>query len=109
MSKPLIPIDPAKIRRESLRWYLLVTLYNARPVGCYEDLLLVTISAIYADTTAHEIRTEIDYLEKRRLVASKREPGGRLFAELYHYGTDIVEYTIDCLPGIARPVKNWGG
>lgn len=105
MSKVHIPIDAAKIRRESLRWYLLVTLYNARPVGCYEDLLLLTMRAIYADTTAHEIRTELDYLVKRRLVASKTEPSGRVFAELYHYGTDIVEYTIDCLPGIARPAK----
>ena len=109
MSTAHIPIDPAKIRRESLRWYLLVTLYNAAPVGCYEELLLVTLSAIYSDTTALEIRKEVAYLESRKLVAIRKEPSGRWFAELYHYGTDIVEYSIDCLPGIARPVKTWGG
>ena len=100
-------IDHQKIRREAMRWYLLLTLHNAAPVGCYEDVLLSTISALYPDTTALEIRREIGYLESRKLVAVKKEPSGRWFAELYHYGTDIVEYTIDCLPGIARPVKTW--
>lgn len=28
--------DMAKIRRESLRWLILLTLNNARPVGAYE-------------------------------------------------------------------------
>jgi hypothetical protein len=26
-------------------------------------------------------------------------------AELTHHGVDIVEYTVDCFPGIARPPK----
>ena len=33
-------IDHAKVRREALRWYLLLTLYNAEPVGCYEQINL---------------------------------------------------------------------
>lgn len=102
-------IDHAKIRRESMRWYLLLTLYNAEPIGCYEEVLLSTISAIHPDTTALEVRREIGYLEARKLVEVKKEPSGRWFQELSRYGTDIAEYTIDCEPGIARPVKNWGG
>ena len=101
-------IDHAKVRREALRWYLLLTLYNAEPVGCYEEVLMSTLSAIYPDTTMHEIRRELGYVESRRLISVKREPSGRWFAELERYGTDIVEYTIECEPGIARPVKTWG-
>jgi hypothetical protein len=101
-------INYEKVRRESLRWYLLLTLHNAAPVGCYEEVLFSTISAIYPDATSMEIRKEVGYLEARDLVKVKREPNGRWFAELTRYGTDIAEYTIDCEPGIARPVKNWG-
>lgn len=96
-------IDHKKIRREGLRWYLLLTLHNAAPIGCYEELLLHTLTAIYADTSMLEIRKELGYLESRDLVVVKREPTGRWHASLDRYGTDICEYTIDCEPGIARP------
>lgn len=98
-------IDHAKVRRESMRWYLILTLYNAQPVGCYEEVLLSTLSAIYQDTSQLEIRTQLDYLEERLLVELTREPGGRWFAKLIRYGIDLAEYTIDCQPGIARPPK----
>lgn len=101
-------IDAPKIRRESMRWYLLLTLLNAQPVGCYEEVLLSTISAIYPDVTAMEIRQQLDYLEERVLIEVKREPTGRWFAKLIRYGIDLAEYTIDCAPGIARPQKTWG-
>jgi hypothetical protein len=101
-------VDHEKIRRESLRWYLLLTLHNASPVGCYEEVLHQTLIAIYPDTTLVEIRKELTYLEHRVLVGIKREAAGRWYADLARYGTDLVEYTIDCEPGIARPVKNWG-
>lgn len=101
-------VDHEKIRRESLRWYLLLTLHNAAPVGCYEETLFATLSAIYSDVTPMEIRKALDYLEHRVLVGIKREASGRWFADLARYGTDLVEYAIDCEPGIARPVKNWG-
>jgi hypothetical protein len=101
-------IDHAKVRRESMRWYLILTLYNAQPSGCYEELLHSTLSALYPDTTPLEIRREVTYLESRELVHLEREPAGRWFAQLTRIGTDIAEYTIECEPGIARPVKTWG-
>ncbi len=33
-------IDTARIRRENLRWLILLTLNNARPVGAYEGPIL---------------------------------------------------------------------
>lgn len=98
-------IDHAKARRESMRWYVLLTLYNAHPVGAYEELVLSTIQGIYLDATQLEVRRELDYLADRELVKLVKEPSGRWFADLGRYGVDVVEYTVDIDPGIARPPK----
>ncbi len=100
-------IDHAKVRRESMRWNILLILNNARPVGAYEELVLATAQGIYPDATALELRRELDYLADRELVDLKKEPGGRWFADLTRHGTDVAEYTVDCDPGIARPQKYW--
>jgi hypothetical protein len=100
-------IDHAKVRRESMRWNILLILNNARPVGAYEELVLTTSQCIYPDATALELRRELDYLADRELVDLTKEPGGRWFADLTRYGTDVAEYTVDCDPGIARPTKYW--
>ena len=96
-----------KIRRESLRWYMLLALGYGRPVGCYEEVLLATAQAMYPDATALDIRCALDYLQTRELVQLRKEPSGRWWAGLTRHGTDIVEYTVDCEPGIARPEKYW--
>lgn len=88
-----------------MRWYILLTLNNARPIGAYEELVLATVQGIYTDATALELRRELDYLEDRKLVDLKKEPCGRWFADLTRYGVDVVEYTVECEPGIARPGK----
>lgn len=100
-------VDMEKIRREQMRWLMLLALNHARPYGTYEEVLLSTAQAIYADTTALEVRRTLDYLEDRSLVQLRKEPSGRWWADLTRHGTDIVEYTIDCEPGIARPEKYW--
>lgn len=100
-------VDQVKIRRESMRWNILLILNNARPVGAYEELVLSTMQAIYPDASALELRRELDYLADRALVSLIKEPGGRWFADLTRDGVDIAEYTVDCQPGIARPVKYW--
>lgn len=99
--------DPAKIRRESMRWNILLTLNNARPLGAYEELVLATIQSIYPDATALEVRRELDYLADRKLADLRKEPSGRWFCDLTRYGVDLAEYTVDCSPGIARPEKYW--
>lgn len=98
-------LDPARARRESMRWALLLTLNNARPVGAHEALILSTIQSIYPDATQMEQRRELDYLKDRQLVTIKVEPSGPWYADLTRLGVDIVEYTVDCQPGIARPAK----
>lgn len=100
-------IDSAKVRRENLRWLLLMALYNARPADLVEAVLLSIAQAMYPDATPIETRRELDYLSDRKLVDLRKDPGGPWWGNLTRYGTDIVEYTIDCEPGIARPKKYW--
>lgn len=100
-------IDTDKVRRESLRWLLLLALYNGAPNDVVEGVLLATARAMYPDATAIEIRRALDYLSDRELVDLRKDPSGPWWGNLTRYGTDIVEYTSDCRPGIARPQKYW--
>jgi hypothetical protein len=100
-------IDQAKVRRESLRWYLILALYNARPEELCEEVIQNTMRAIYPDVTPVEVRQQLDYLTDRELVELRKEPHGRWWGNLTRIGTDLAEYTIDCEPGIARPTKYW--
>ncbi len=101
--------DLAKVRRESLRWLILLTLNNARPIGAFEEVVLTVAQSVHPDATALEVRRELDYLHDRDLVTLDKQPSGRWHAELTRHGVDIAEYTVDCQPGIARPVKYWAG
>lgn len=100
-------IDAAKARRESLRWYILLTLNTSRPVDPHEAVVLSTIQGIYPDATAMELRRELDYLADRNLVTIRKQPSGPWICGLTRYGVDVAEYTIECEPGIARPEKYW--
>lgn len=100
-------IDADKIRRETIRWQILLTLYNASPIGAWEEVILSVAQSMYPDATPLELRRQLDYLSDRKLVAVKKDPAGRWFADLTRYGTDVAEYTVECEPGIARPAKYW--
>ncbi len=101
-------IDAAKVRREQLRWYLILALHNARPEELCEEVIQATMRGIYPDVTPIEVRQQLDYLADRDLVKLRKQPDGRWWGDLTRFGTDLAEYTIDCEPGIARPVKYWG-
>lgn len=96
-----------KQRREQLRWILMLALNHARPYGAAEIVLVGTAQGVYPDATNLEIRRELHYLDDRKLVEIEKSPSGPWRAELTRYGVDVVEYTVDCLPGIARPAKYW--
>lgn len=100
-------IDPARVRREALRWLILLTLNNARPIGAYEGPILSVAQCEYPDATPLELRRELDYLHDRELVVVRKEPSGRWHSELTRHGVDVAEYTVDVEPGIARPAKYW--
>ncbi len=97
--------DINKIRRENMRWMILLTLNTARPIGAFEATVLAVIQSEYPDATQNEVRRELDYLDDRKLTEIVHKPDGRWFCKLARYGVDVVEYTVDCEPGIARPEK----
>ncbi len=100
-------IDAAKIRRETIRWNVILCLNVARPIGAWEELVLQTLQAIFPDCSPLELRRELDYLEERELLKVRRDPSGRWHCELTRTGIDLAEYSVDCEPGIARPEKYW--
>ncbi|BCU88712.1 MULTISPECIES: hypothetical protein [Yersinia pseudotuberculosis complex] len=100
-------VDITRVRRESMRWNLLLTLNKARPYTSVETFLLEVMRAIYPDVSALELRRELDYLADRQMIVLTKQPSGIWFTDLTRLGVDLVEYTVDCGPGIARPVKYW--
>lgn len=90
-------------RRETTRWLLLVTMNIARPMEVTLPMLKGVIVASFADVTEMEIRRELDYLESRELISTRTDPLGQLRAKLERFGIDVVEYTVECDAGIARP------
>lgn len=99
-------IDIEKARREETRWRILKVLDAGRPLSMPETLILRTLHDVSMPVTPHALRRELDYLEDRKLVTITGKDGPTWQAELTHYGVDIVEYTTECFPGIARP-KKW--
>jgi len=100
-------MDIEKARREELRWLILRALYAARPMGTSETIIKNAIEPVILDITEIEIRRELDYLAERDLISVSNKDTPIWFAKINNHGIDIVEYTVDCHPGIARPKKYW--
>lgn len=100
-------IDLERQQREQLRWLILSVLDAARPLGANEQLMLRAINDVPLHVTTRELRRELDYLEECSLVRITGQDGPLWSAELTRSGIDLVEYTCECEPGIARPKKYW--
>ncbi len=100
-------VDMEKARREHVRWIILSALNHGRPYPVAEPLILITIQSEPTQCTALDLRRELDYLEERGLLKLTRLEGAPWTAELTRHGVDVVEYTVACDPGIARPKKYW--
>jgi len=100
-------VDLEKTRREALRWRILQTLNVGRPYAIGEDVLLATVGGEDMPVTPMELRRELDYLEDRKLIKISGKCDPIWSADLTRYGVDLVEYTVECEPGIARPRKYW--
>jgi Fe2+ or Zn2+ uptake regulation protein len=98
-------IDDAKQRREFSRWVLLLALYNAHPVGSWEEVLLSTLQAIYPDTTKNEVRRELDYLDDRKLLDDHQASARALVRRDQPSRHRRRRVHTDVHPGIARPPK----
>lgn len=94
----------SKTRREQMRFRILAILDTNRPVKMQEDFLLSVLHQCgHPDVTLAELRRELDYLEDRKLVTLERRD--QWLCDVTHYGTDIVEGTIETFPGITKPPR----
>lgn len=93
-----------KIRREEIRWRILKVLDSGRPAPVPESLALRVMGDVKLGVTPSELRREIDYLEARQLVEVTKND--EWLCELTRVGIDVVEYTVPCDPGIARPEQH---
>jgi hypothetical protein len=100
-------MDMERTRRESIRWHIMVAVNSGRPEPVAEPLVLSAIQSIPIECTARELRRELDYLADRKLLDLRRLEGAPWLVDLTRHGVDVVEYTVDCDPGIARPKKYW--
>ena len=96
-------IDITRARREDIRWYLIVAANVSRPQGSYLEQMHAIVRSVYADSTEHELKRELDYLEERNLVKIERDGMDRWFVQLTRHGIDLAEYTMPVEPGISRP------
>jgi len=92
-----------KERRERIRWFILRALDVSRPDGSHLPTVVDVIRTVYRDATDLEVKRELDYLAERDLLELKVDSIGGWYAKLERYGVDVVEYAVDCEPGIARP------
>lgn len=106
MKEPL-PVDLENARRFEMRWLILRTLHAAQPSGLSEVMIRNVIEPVILDVTCNDIRRELDYLAERELVTLTYRESPVWRAKINNHGIDIVEYTVDCRPGIARPKKWW--
>jgi len=99
-------IDLEKAQREQTRWRILKVLDAGRPLPVSEVVILQVLQDTALPITVSMLRRELDYLEDRKLVILHGRTKSPVWAaELTHFGVDIVEYTVDCFAGIARPPK----
>jgi len=102
-------VDFQKALRETVRWIALDAVNHGRPYPVAEPLILGAIQGVPVQCTALELRRELDYLEDRGLVEITRRESAPWAVELTRAGVDVVDYTVEVEPGIARPKKYWNG
>ncbi len=100
-------IDMERNQREEARWRILKVLDIGRPSPVAETLIWRHLTGdLKLPITPHGVRRELDYLEERGLVKIAGRGDSPLWlAEMTRDGIDVVEYTVGCDAGIARPPK----
>lgn len=101
----MAPCELTREQREEARWRILRTIYAGRPIALLDTMIWRTLHDLSLPLSLADVQRELDYLESRKLVELKKLDDDTWLAELTWHGVDVVEYTVDCGPGIARPRK----
>ena len=87
----------------SLRWSILRTIMVGGHLGATEEMCLSVGRSEFIGVTKMRIRTEMDYLENRKLIELEKSEVRPWRATLTRSGRDVVDYEVDVEPGITRP------
>jgi hypothetical protein len=98
-------VDLEKIEREESRWRILKVLESGGPGPVSETIILRALCDVELHFTPRDLRRQLDYLKDRKLIELRAGDRPVWTAELTRYGVDLVDYTIECEPGISRPRK----
>ncbi len=88
-----------------LRWSALRTVYVGGHYGATDQMCLDVARSEYIGVTMSRVRTELDYLESRKLVLIERSEVHAWRVKLTRAGRDFVDYEIDAEAGITRPPR----
>jgi len=95
-------------KKENGRWIILTAVHAGGHLGATDDMILAALLPSWLDVHRNWVRDELAYLESRKLVDVERHPIKPWRVTLSRHGRDIVDYTVDCEAGIARPARYWG-
>lgn len=94
-------------QREEARWRMLRVLDAGRPIAVSENIVWRVLHDVRLPMSITGVRREFDYLRNLGLIEIENELSETWFAKLTARGVDIVEYTLDAPPGVARPRRYW--
>lgn len=100
-------LDLEQKQKEEARWRILRVLDAGRPIAVSENIIWRVLHDIKLPLSMTGVRRELDYLRNLSLADLEGEEGATWYAKLTAHGVDVVEYTVDAPPGIARPRKYW--
>ena len=95
-------------RKEGGRWTALSAIDAGGHMGATEDMIMAAIVPSWLGVHRDWLRDQLHYLESRDLIEIERHEIKPWRATLTRHGKDIVDYVVDCEPGISRPRKYWG-
>lgn len=100
-------IDLEQKQREEARWRILRVLDAGRPVAVSENIVWRVLNDVRLPLGMTGVRRELDYLRDLTLIEIEGEETEIWYAKLTAAGVDVVEYTKEAPPGVARPRKYW--
>jgi hypothetical protein len=100
--------DVLKAERERTRWLALSATHFSGSSGTSEGTIAIVLQQLKLFKGKAELRRELDYLAERNLIKiDGRDVDAMDWGiTLTRYGYDVVEYTLPCEPGIARPSRH---
>lgn len=92
-----------KERLPNVRWAMIRTCRVGGHAGVTDTMLLDVVRAEYITATREQIRTEMHYLESRKLLTLEKSEVKPWRAVLTRHGFDVADYQVECERGIERP------